>query len=128
MTRKLTTSRKRNLVSYSITKWYDIEMYILPAEESQPIVRHTTPSLHLVPPDPDCMSLEEECQVTTFLVDGCRCKLAGGLSCSGQFSEDYLLTTRGQCCELSHTELDMALMGQFHAVLNNSGDILNMSR
>ena len=103
-------------------------MYILPAEESQPIVRYTTSSLHLVPPDPECKSLEEERRVTTFLVDGCGCKLPGGLSCSGQFSEDYLLTSRGQCRELSHTELDMAFMDQFHTVLSNSGDTLNASR
>ena len=50
----------------------------------------------------------------------CGCQLSSGKPCSQQFSVDHFLEFRGQCKELTRTELDMALLGELNAFMFSS--------
>ena len=67
-------------------------------------------------------------RTSNFLTDGCGCKNARGKSCSGQFSTEYIVSVRESCLEPSHSELDMAIMGQLMAGMNTSSTVSTASR
>ena len=58
--------------------------------------------------------------ISTFMTSTCGCKKAGGKPCSSHFSMEYLTSVRASCLELSHGELDMAIMGELVAGMNTS--------
>ena len=66
--------------------------------------------------------------VSKFLTDDCGCKKARGKSCTSQFSTEYIVSVRESCLELSHSELDMAIMGQLMAGMNTSSTVSTASR
>ena len=72
-----------------------IPLCIHTVETSQPLVVNTAATV-LVPPDPDCLEMEENECVQSFVSCGCGCQLSGVKSCSGQFSLDHFLEFRGQ--------------------------------
>ena len=96
-----------------------IPLCIHTVETSQPLVVNTAATV-LVPPEPDCLEMEENECVQSFVSCGCGCQLWGGKSCSGQFYLDHFLEFRGQCKELTRAELDMALLGQLNAFMFSS--------
>ena len=57
---------------------------------------------------------EEEEMVAQFASAGCGCSK----KCSSQFSVDYVRDIRAQCYDLTHSELDMVLLGQLMASTN----------
>ena len=69
-----------------------------------------------------CDAMEEQL-VTRFAIEGCGCKK----KCSSQFSADHFRDMRAQCYELSHSELDMVLLGQLVASTNSSDGVVTMS-
>ena len=90
---------------------------------------NTTPSLPLVLPDPHKLTLAEKDNVANMLLTGCGCSLGKDGQCfCRQFTADYIMAVRGKSCELTHTELDMVLMGEFRAVLNTTADTLHAIR
>ena len=89
---------------------------ITPAETSLPLIVNTTAS-DLVSPDPECLELEEKHCIHAFVSSGCGCALQSGKSCSGHFGFDHYLEFRGQCRELTRSELDLVLLGQLSAFL-----------
>ena len=54
--------------------------------------------------------------VSDFVATGCGCQLWNGCNCSLQFSSEHFSDIRSYCSSLSHTELDMALLGQIMAL------------
>ena len=86
------------------------------AETSQPLVVNTVATV-VVPPDPDCLEMEEKKYVQFYCSSGCGCELSSGKPCSQQFSVDHFLEFRGQCKELTRTELDVALLGELSAFM-----------
>ena len=105
---------KKNLVSTSTFNTKKITLRILCAETSQPLIVNTSYT-NLLSPDPECIEAEETQCVHNFLSSGCGCTLHNGRPCSGLFTIDYYLDFRGQCKEITKTELDMALIGQLSA-------------
>ena len=71
--------------------------------------------------------IEDE-EVTSFVRDTCGCKLANGSPCSKQFTVTHITKMRMACNELSHDELDMALLGQISACTNRSDGVVVESR
>ena len=69
-----------------------------------------------------CDAMEEQL-VTRFAIKGCGCKK----KCSSQFCADHFRDMRAQCYELSHSELDMVLLGQPVASTNSSDGVVIMS-
>ena len=67
-----------------------IPLCIHTVETSQPLVVNTA-AIVLVPPDPDCLEMEENDCVQSFVLCGCGSQLWGGKACSGQFSLDHFL-------------------------------------
>ena len=66
-----------------------------------------------------CDAMEEQL-VTQFAMAGCGCNK----KCSSQFSADYFHDMRAQCYDLSHSELDMILLGQLLASTNSSNRVV----
>ena len=65
----------------------------------------------------------------SFALSGCGCKKAAKRTqCSTQFSLQYVKDFRASCAELSSSELDMAIMGQLLAGLNNSSCVSTDAR
>ena len=62
----------------------------------------------------------EDVMVAQFASAGCGCSK----KCSSQFSLEYIRDMRAQCYDLTHTELDMALLGQLVASTNTSGTVV----
>lgn len=56
------------------------------------------------------------------------CKKVDGKACSRQFSMEYVTSVRASCLELSHGELDMAIMGQLVAGMNTSPTVSVVAR
>jgi len=56
--------------------------------------------------------------ISHFWTSGCGCEKANGKPCSSQLSLEYLTSVKESCLELSHSELDMAVMGQLLARMN----------
>ena len=97
-------------------------------EESRPLIQHTTSVvLAAVQPDPDGLALEEERRVHQFLTDGCGCSFSRA-GCSQRYTPGYYLDIRGQCQELTHLELDMAILGQLMAIVNTSEQTVHASK
>ena len=72
------------------------------------------------------VDVDERTIVTTFT---CGCKK--GLEsqpCSSMFSADHLVSVRGSCFELTRSELDMVVMGQMMAGMNNDTSTNSASR
>ena len=66
------------------------------------------------------VDMDEKTVVTTFMQSTCGCKKGLGSSpCSPLFSVDHLLSVRGSCSELTCSELDMVVMGQLMAGVND---------
>ena len=63
---------------------------------------------------------EEEEMVAQFASAGCGCSK----KCSSQFSVDYVPDIRAQCYDLTHSELDMVLLGQLMASTNTSEKVV----
>ena len=63
---------------------------------------------------------EEEEMVPQFASAGCGCSK----KCSSQFSVDYVRDIRAQCYDLTHSELDMVLLGQLMASTNTSEKVV----
>lgn len=75
--------------------------------------------IDIVPDSLPTDTLEEQ-QVSTFMAAGCGCRKALGKPCSYQFSTEYVASFRESCVQLSHSELDMAILGQLSASVNTS--------
>ena len=69
----------------------------------------------LVVPDMECLEVEQNHYIQSFLSSTCGCTLHSGRPCSEQFTLDHYLEFRGQCKELTKVELDMALLHQLSA-------------
>ena len=60
----------------------------------------------------------------TFMSQGCGCNK----KCNSQFTTEYVTSARATCPELSHSELDMAILGQLSAFVNTSAEVSTASR
>ena len=87
-------------------------------ETSQPLVQNTAVTLW-PEPDLDSLSMEEKHKVYNFMSQGCGCSTHHG-PCSKLFSFEYYYDFRSQCTELTHGELDMAILGQLSAFVDQS--------
>lgn len=59
--------------------------------------------------------------VHDFVQRGCGCHMGpSGSSCSSQFTVEQILTSRGDCLELTRAELDLVILGMFRACLSNT--------
>ena len=67
-------------------------------------------------------ALEHEA-VSQFMTSGCGCTKAKGKPCCEHFSQEYVTSMRQSCAELTHTELDMTIMGQIAACSNMSSRV-----
>ena len=70
----------------------------------------------------------EDQLVTQFMVSGCGCSKAQGKPCYQQFSQEHTASVRASCTQLSHAELDMAILGQLQACLNTSSAVSVQAR
>ena len=66
-----------------------------------------------------CDSVEEGL-LATFTAVGCGCSK----KCSSQYSLSYIRDMRAQCYDLSHSELDLVLLGQLVAFTNTSEKVV----
>ena len=67
-------------------------------------------------------ALEHEA-VSHFMTSGCGCTKTKGNPCCEHFSQEYVTSRRQSCAELTHTELDMAILGQIAACSNISSRV-----
>ena len=68
--------------------------------------------------DPRKLDLEEEDAVTNLMTTGCGCHQGEkSQACFLQFSREHVLSVRAACAELTHSELDLAIMGQLMAFM-----------
>lgn len=67
---------------------------------------------------------EEEKLVMQFSAAGCSCVK----KCSSQFSSQCIRDMRNHCFDLSHSELDMVILGQLAASTNTSDGVVVSSR
>ena len=66
------------------------------------------------------VDVDERGTVTALMEATCGCKKGlGSQPCSSQFSGDNLMSVRASCSELTHSELNMAVMGQLMAAMND---------
>ena len=63
--------------------------------------------------------------ISEFWTSGCGCSKWNGKNCVRQFSISFIQEVRMQCQELSHSELDLIILGQLQAFMNNS-DIVSV--
>lgn len=70
--------------------------------------------------------IKERESVDQFVAVGCGCTKWKGKPCSAQFSKEYIERYRNSCLEISHSELDMVIMGQLSA-FTNTGQIVVQS-
>ena len=66
----------------------------------------------------------EEEAVTEFMASECGCQR----KCLDAFSKEYVASQRASCAELSRSELDMALLGQMMACIDNSSKVSTEGR
>ncbi len=71
------------------------------------------------------LTVEEEDTVKIFMDATCGCK---GNPCSKQFLLTHVSEMRMSAMDLSHSELDMAILGQISACTNQSEDVVVESR
>ena len=57
----------------------------------------------------------EEGRIARFVSGGCSCKLSDGGPCHKNFTPSEIRALRDECRELTHDELDLAVMGQLCA-------------
>ncbi len=57
--------------------------------------------------------------ISEFFDNGCGCSKWNGKNCVKQFSVSHIQEIRMQCQELSRSELDLVILGQFLALMNN---------
>ena len=75
------------------------------------------------------LDIDERASVTAMLETTCGCKKGlGSNPCSTQFSSDHLLLVRASRCELTRSELDMVVMGQLMAGLDDTSKTNTHSR
>ena len=67
--------------------------------------------------------IDEREAVSNFVRLGCGCSKVNKQPCSYQFSPEYVASMRESCAELSHSELDMAVMGHLLAGMNTSSSV-----
>ena len=96
-------------------------LHVVDTEER---VREAMASLHTAACEITITSLptdiEEGETTSSFMASECGCSKVNGKPCSKQFSLEYVASVRATCAELSHSELDMAVMGQLMAGMNTS--------
>ena len=61
--------------------------------------------------------------VTQFMTSGWGCKKARGTQFYQQFTHEYVTSVGQSCAELTHSELDMTILGQIVASVNTSGTV-----
>ena len=75
------------------------------------------------------MDIDERATVTTLMETTCGCKKGiRSKPCSSQFSTDHVMSVRVSCSELTRSELDMVVMGQMMAGMNDDTTTNSMSR
>ena len=74
-----------------------------------------------VPPQTDPLPDSEE--VDAFLAVGCGWSRAGGQPCPALFSKEHYEDVRQSCQELSRNELDMIVMGQIMAGIDDTPQV-----
>ena len=57
------------------------------------------------------------------MTSGCGCTKARGTQCCNQFTREYVTSARETCAESTHSELDMAILGQLTAGTNTSSSL-----
>ena len=62
----------------------------------------------------------EDTAIQTWSESGCGCKIRNGGPCSTGFTAEYLRKIRQECMEFSRKELDLILLGQIAACLDNT--------
>lgn len=91
-------------------------------------VREAMEGLHTLTDEVTITSLPtdvaEKERVSGFMTSGCGCNKR----CSQQFSLEYVTAVRASCAELSHCELDMAILGQLMAGMNSSSTVSTSAR
>ena len=77
----------------------------------------------------ECQEDRDKRSVTAMLQETCGCrKGVHSRPCSLQFSADQVSTVRGSCSELGRAELDMVVMGQLMAGMNDNPTTNPVSR
>ena len=75
------------------------------------------------------MDIDERATVTTLMESTCGCKKGiRSKPCSSQFSTDHVMSVRASCSELTRSELDMVVMGQMTAGMNDDTTTNSVSR
>ena len=63
------------------------------------------------------------------MLAGCRCKKGGGgKQCCTEFSQEYILSVRLSCAQLTRSELDLVILRQLLAFTNSSPGVVTTSR
>ena len=62
-------------------------------------------------------------ELVTHFTSGCGCKKARGTQCYQTFTQEYVTPVSQSCAELTHSELDMAILGQIAASANTSATV-----
>lgn len=70
---------------------------------------------------------KEEQLISQFMTAGCGCTKARGTQCCQQFSLEHVTSSRRCCVELTHLELDKAILGQLAACMNSGSVVSTMS-
>ena len=73
--------------------------------------------------DPLLNEIPDSGEVNAFLAAGCGCSRAGGQPCSALFSKEHYEDVRLSCRELSRNELDMIVMGQIMAGIDDTPQV-----
>ena len=68
--------------------------------------------------------VKEDELICAFVSSGCGCNK----KCSSQFTVEYVTSVRSCCAELTHSELDMAIMGQLAAFVNTGSQVSTAAR
>ena len=75
------------------------------------------------------VDIDEKACVTAMMDATCGCKKgAGSQPCSSLFIPDHVLSVRASCSELTRSELDMVVMGQLMAGMDNDTTTNTLSR
>ena len=62
-------------------------------------------------------------RMVEFFENGCGCSRWNGKSCVKQFSMSHIQEIQMQCQELSRSELDLVILGQLQALMNNHNTV-----
>ncbi len=98
-----------------------------------PAIPSATPSTpartrRVLLPNPMDLNETEDDEVKRFMGTTCGCKLYGGKPCSEHFKLTHITEIRMSAMDLSHSELDMVILGQISACSNQSEDVVVESR